>query len=673
MSRAVRDNSKAVSLFPFLAVLLCTMGALLVLLVVLAEQASRVAKEGATQSATDSTANVAAAAAPSKAKTSGELDSKIAELQLLRKLRDEQARQSRELSQRVANERAQLAHLEEHARRLEHIVAELYINNGQLKAAEGDLTVDSEQAKSELARLQQLIEETSDQVEEMQGEAKRPKTYAILPYRGPNGTFRPPVFIECLEEAIVVQPGGIELTEKDFVKPLRPGNALAAALRATQAHYNKEAAATGQEPLDPYPLLIVRPSGRNAYRQALAALKVADISFGYEFIAEGKQLEFPAVEPRLANTQSHAVEFARIQQERLAKAAPRRFARVAVGRGGGTGGGYGSGPGSGGQHYRGQNYANIDYGGTGNGGASDRYGESASADGLSTSVASESDNRFGSGQGSGSNAGSSGPNFPGSGSASSGSGGTGGGGVAGDGAGNPGESGTSGDPNAQGQNQAGDSSEAGESGRGGSGDGTGGSPGGSQASGSTADQGAAGGSSSKGSAGGSAGSEQASGGAGGGQPSPGQSGQQAGSTQTFSNTPQAESAAGERGADWALKKSRQTSMAMRRPIAVVVSREGFELLSGDGRRSSGPSGFVSFDQPTGRVLDEFAVQLQRRTKEWGLAGRSMHWKPVLMLNVDPDAQRQADNLARLLSGSGVDIRSSTVARTSSEGTPRVTR
>jgi len=34
--RATRDNSSSVGLFPFLAVLLCTMGALLVLLVVLA-------------------------------------------------------------------------------------------------------------------------------------------------------------------------------------------------------------------------------------------------------------------------------------------------------------------------------------------------------------------------------------------------------------------------------------------------------------------------------------------------------------------------------------------------------------------------------------------------------------------------------------------------------------
>ncbi len=44
--RATRDNSSSVGLFPFLAVLLCTMGALLVLLVVLAQSAGqRVAAE----------------------------------------------------------------------------------------------------------------------------------------------------------------------------------------------------------------------------------------------------------------------------------------------------------------------------------------------------------------------------------------------------------------------------------------------------------------------------------------------------------------------------------------------------------------------------------------------------------------------------------------------------
>ena len=38
---AASENSNAVDLFPFLAVLLCTMGALLVLLVVLAQRAGQ--------------------------------------------------------------------------------------------------------------------------------------------------------------------------------------------------------------------------------------------------------------------------------------------------------------------------------------------------------------------------------------------------------------------------------------------------------------------------------------------------------------------------------------------------------------------------------------------------------------------------------------------------------
>ena len=61
---------------------------------------------------------------------------------------------------------------------------------------------------------------------------QKPRSYSVVPYDGPNGTRRRPIYIECLADAVVLQPEGVRLSEADFEGPLGPGNPLAAALRA---------------------------------------------------------------------------------------------------------------------------------------------------------------------------------------------------------------------------------------------------------------------------------------------------------------------------------------------------------------------------------------------------------------------------------------------------------
>jgi AhpD family alkylhydroperoxidase len=45
---------------------------------------------------------------------------------------------------------------------------------------------------------------------------KRPRSYAILPYEGPNQTRRRPIYIECLAEEII--PGGVERNRESSAK-----------------------------------------------------------------------------------------------------------------------------------------------------------------------------------------------------------------------------------------------------------------------------------------------------------------------------------------------------------------------------------------------------------------------------------------------------------------------
>lgn len=322
MSRAKRlDNSAAVSLFPFLAVLLCTMGALLVVLVAV----SRSARDARLREAAQQQATV---------RDDTELHQEFDKLnQYVQKL--EQLR--REAQQRLREHQLHLGHLENHMRRLHDELAKIQIAAAEMKALEQEHYDDRSQAERELARLQQLIAETQSAIEALKHEAKSAKrTYALIPYEGPNGTLRRPLYVECVHNELILQPEGVRITSNDLRPPLGPGNPLAAALRAARDHYahlNPEEGS--RRDAEPYPLLVVRPSGLMMYDRARRAIESSDFDFGFELVEEDWELKYPVADPQLAALEEQAIAHARIRQQALAAAAPRAYrqsALVAVGQ-----------------------------------------------------------------------------------------------------------------------------------------------------------------------------------------------------------------------------------------------------------------------------------------------------------------------------------------------------
>ncbi len=173
-----------------------------------------------------------------------------------------------------------------------------------------------------MQRLRGEIDAAARRLDDARKEAAaRKPCYAIVPYEGPNQTYRPPIYIECRADAVVLQPEGIELTESDFEGPPGPGNPLAAAMRAAReyllARPNFDAKAG-----EPYPLLLVRPDGINAYYVAREAMVSWGADFGYELIGDDWRLAFPTADPRLTQVVRQAVATARADQARLAAAAP---------------------------------------------------------------------------------------------------------------------------------------------------------------------------------------------------------------------------------------------------------------------------------------------------------------------------------------------------------------
>src|SRR4051794_1419433 len=303
MSRArVHEVSSPLSLFPFIGILLCTMGALLVILVVV----SKSAKDSGVRNAQTREHTDVRAATEGAHKKIEEVQTYIGSLNAVRgkaesRLRDEQAR---------------LGDVEDHIRRLHERIEAIQSAAVELKALEQEHYDDHKQAEREVERLYKLIDDSKKSLAAMQETGlKGARSYAVVPYEGPNATFRRPIYIECVKDELILQPEGVHIKADDLRLPLGPGNPLASVLRAARDHLIRMNPQAGENrELAPYPLLLVRPDGVAVYHAALEAIQAADFDLGYELVESDWKLKFPAQDPQLAAIESQALDQARARQ-----------------------------------------------------------------------------------------------------------------------------------------------------------------------------------------------------------------------------------------------------------------------------------------------------------------------------------------------------------------------
>ncbi len=313
MSRAKPvDNSATVSLFPFLAVLLCTMGALLVVLVAMTRSARTTALRRAEAQSQPPVVDIDLTAK----KEIDDVNRFVSQIDQIK----------REALQKLHEDQQRMSHLEDHMRRLQDQLEKLRVATAELEALEGEHYDDREQAEREVERLQQLIASMREAIESLkQEQTTKKRSYALVPYEGPHGTTRRPIYLECRQGEIVLQPEGVRITRDDLRPPLGAGNPLASALRAARDHMIRLHPEEGQNgDTEPYPLIVVRPSGAAIYGIAQRAIHSSDFQFGYELVEEDWELKYPAADPQLALVEQRAIEQARIRQYALAAAAPLR-------------------------------------------------------------------------------------------------------------------------------------------------------------------------------------------------------------------------------------------------------------------------------------------------------------------------------------------------------------
>jgi hypothetical protein len=636
MSRAkATDVSSPIALFPFIGVLLCTMGALLVVLIAVSPSAHDVAMRQAAMRL-----HSADAGKDSEAQRElSQIDEYVARLNEMRTAAE----------QRLQQGQARLSHVESHMRQLQNQLQALQIAAAELDALEKEHYDDRERAAKEVERLNQLIGQTRKAIDVAIHDASTKKrSYALVPYEGPNGTLRRPIYIECRNDELVLQPEGVSITRDDLQPPYGTGNPLASALRAARDHLISLHPGEGQNrDVEPYPLIVVRPSGLTMFGAAQKAIQNSDFDFGYELVEEDWDLKYPGPDPQLAVVEQQAIEQARIRQQVLAAAAPRAYRHpvlASTGRfefddgqngpasymgggapgWGGDGGGGDFAVGGTGQH---GSAIGAKSGGTGSGGA----GRSSTTTGNDRAGFGEHNAR-------------------------------------GHGAKPPVEN-EQRDVNAD----LALNGTRGEAAIGGAGDVDG--TGGPLPTGATHPAGTAstiGGDSSL-----ATGATRPT-----TLPSPGSTSQLGGNsgggglpTLPDGDYGQAPTdLAKARGAGWALPRNKARAVSIGRTIQVVVGHDHLTIASDAHpllKRAYGRK-TIPLKGDTVEAVDDFVNAVHEQVEAWGIAGDGMYWRPVLALHVAPGGDRRADDLARLLTNSGLELSPATTAILDSTGDSHAT-
>ena len=293
------------SLFPFLAVLVCTLGTLILLLALVAQNATDAAEQQKVNRA---------ASVDRQAQNPSTLSSEVAD----RMIEEEQFRVQQLVSfrdaqtQEIGGRKDQLTHLENHIARIKKDLKRL---SDEVEMATGTKPV-SRVDEEMLADLRRRIDEESkaiDQLREEKGNAA-PKV-VIVPHKGPNGTRRRPIYLECDSEGLTIQPEGTVITVAQLRDSRTSANPLDAALRTIRHHAMHQ---YGDKDA-PYPMLVVRPDGIDTYRAARMAMHDWDDQFGYEMVPEEIELTFDQPDARLRELIEVVVRES-VQQQRAAHA-----------------------------------------------------------------------------------------------------------------------------------------------------------------------------------------------------------------------------------------------------------------------------------------------------------------------------------------------------------------
>ncbi len=369
MASSRRQSAPSVSLFPFLAVMVCAMGALIFLLVITTRRIREQTVAGAQLDARIVDQSVepdsavppvpAPVIAPSETRppiepappepeqpwlplperaeeSPPQPDRAVEAAALAEAIRKEWQATVDALSKELdglldtasaysdATDR-ELAELAE----TEALIAKLERREQELRTERETIDEVDRATEQRLAELTSEIRTTENELKEArEAQAAAETRYRILPYDGRLGTVRRPIIIECTETGLTFASEEITLTPEQLngFPPIRnPLRAGADALINYWTAKDFQERLNGESAGQPYVLLVVRPRGTVAYYVARRLLESMNSPFGYELVKQEQEFEWPETTPA-------AVELCRTAVDAVLRERDRLLAQTSSGR-----------------------------------------------------------------------------------------------------------------------------------------------------------------------------------------------------------------------------------------------------------------------------------------------------------------------------------------------------
>ncbi|MBI1913217.1 MAG: hypothetical protein HYS12_00410 [Planctomycetes bacterium] len=294
-----RRNQLRPDTFPFLAVLLCTMGSLILVLMILDRRARLAARDRAEEAWARAEKEEAEETARLRRQQETHRLARLehhrfqvtrlttqekelrAEYERVRSRLEATLRSLHEGEQEeagLAQRRFDTAKQLEQARqglagRKERLV--------QVERRSGEIRTERERLSADLLRLEESLTQLRQQRQREQ------RTWSVVPYVGRRGRNSRPFYLECTSSGLIFHPDHLTLDSsrvgmEPLVKEVK-----------RRIDQRRQATPAGDPSAQPYWLLLVRPDGILHYYVALAALKALDVEYGYEFVDADWILDFP--------------------------------------------------------------------------------------------------------------------------------------------------------------------------------------------------------------------------------------------------------------------------------------------------------------------------------------------------------------------------------------------
>ena len=358
-----RESEHSVSLFPFLAVLVCAMGALILLLLVMTRRIRQQAELRAERERAAAVATVIDAAPqplpappvlaiappslpplpppkvvirrrppPQPAPPPIVVDPTYEQRRAAQLAEQQRAEEElrRSWSERIEKLSARKAGLESGLRELQQEQGRQQSQLDQLterlattrtdtsarSGAEADLQKSLQALAEKHASVRAEIDSVAQQLQQAQARraAQQASQYTIVPFDARTGTTRRPIVIECRGDRLEFVSEGIMLTAHDLDGFIPHFNPLSAGVQVLADSYSRSD--RGQPP---YVLLVVRPEGTISFYAARMFLQPLNIPFGYELVGSDQQFTWPQTDPRLVAECRRAIDDVLSDRSRVAQ------------------------------------------------------------------------------------------------------------------------------------------------------------------------------------------------------------------------------------------------------------------------------------------------------------------------------------------------------------------